>query len=115
MNVECTQGKGYQLVSCRGILGRSADGPFLDAIYPMFEEEGTKVLIDLSGVEWINSEGIAVLVRLVTKARTQSCHLVLAAPNAFVDEVLKKKQLDRFFEIASTRQQAIEILLTDDA
>ncbi|MEQ8791852.1 MAG: STAS domain-containing protein [Pirellulaceae bacterium] len=114
MNVECAQADGYKLVTCKGRLTELTHTPFENEVYPLLDEEGVRMVVDLSGAEWINSEGIAALVRLVTEARSRSCQVVYAAPNAFVDRVLRQMRLDQFLDIALSREEAVARLLASD-
>lgn len=111
MKVECKQADGYKLVRCEGRLTKLTHTPFENEVYQLLDEEGVKMVVDLSGAEWINSEGIAAMVRLVNEARSRSCRVVYAAPNTFVDQVLRKMRLNQFLDIAPSREEAVAMLL----
>jgi anti-anti-sigma factor len=114
MNVEWAQCEGYKLVTCEGWLTEFTRTPFESEVYPLFDEAGVKLVVDLSGTEWINAEGIAAIVRLANEARSRNCQVVYAAPKAFVNQVLRKMRLDRFLDIALSREEAVAKLLGSD-
>jgi anti-anti-sigma factor len=114
MNVELAQRDGYKLVTCEGRLTELTHTAFENEVYPLLDEGDIKLVVDLSGAEWINSEGIAALVRLVNEARSRNCQVVYAAPKAFVNQVLRKMRLDRFLDIALSREEAVAKLLGSD-
>jgi anti-anti-sigma factor len=110
MQIECTPQQGYYLAICEGQLDDSTHRPFRDTIHPLFTDKGVQVVIDLSGAKWINSEGIAAMVRLTADANTRNCRVIFAAPNSFVQEIFAVTRLDHFFEVAPTREAAVEML-----
>ncbi len=67
----------------------------LDAV-PKAEED---VLVDLSGIDYMDSSGIAVLVEGLRSARSNDTRLVLRAPSRAVMKVLELAKLDQLFEI----------------
>lgn len=61
--------------------------------------EPTRVVIDLTGVTFIDSSGLGVLVLLRRKARTHRSELVLVS-NSRVDAVLRISGLEHVFSIS---------------
>lgn len=66
------------------------------------------VVMDLSGVEYIDSSGIAGLVEAYQMARRNGTGFVLAAISDPVGRVLQLARLDRVFTIADTVEAALE-------
>ena len=58
--------------------------------------------IDLSGVNFIDSAGLAELVRLLKRSREQGGHLVLIAPSDPVRVIFELTGLDRAFTLAAS-------------
>ena len=110
MELQCVHEDGYVLVTCEGQLDDSTHRPFRDTIHPLFAERGAKVIVNLAAAKWLNSEGISAMVRLVTDANTRGCHVIYAAPNAFVSEVLAVTRLDSFFDITPSVDEAVRIM-----
>jgi anti-anti-sigma factor len=59
----------------------------------------SEILLDLSGLDYINSAFIALLLRIKNGKRLLNRKLVLVNPNEIVNEILSMTQLDRVFEI----------------
>jgi anti-sigma B factor antagonist len=67
-----------------------------------------RVLVDLSGVEYIDSSGIASLVEAFQKARKNGTEFALAAPNPAALRVLELARLDRVFRIFATLEEGLD-------
>ena len=60
---------------------------------------GPKVLVDLSGVEYIDSSGVASLVEAFQKAKKNGVDFALVSVNAAARRVLELARLDKVFVI----------------
>ena len=60
---------------------------------------GGDVVVDLSGVSYIDSSGVATLVEGLRSARQHDVGFVLSAPSEAVTQVLELARLDRVFEV----------------
>lgn len=69
--------------------------------------ERRDVVVDLSGVTYIDSSGIASLVEAYQKARNQKARFRLAAVSPAALRVLKLARLDEVFVILDTVEQAV--------
>jgi anti-sigma B factor antagonist len=77
----------------------------------LLEQVGRKrrVLVDLSGVDYIDSSGIASLVEAFQKAKKAGTGgFALAAPNATALRVLELARLDRVFRIFPTVEEGLD-------
>lgn len=77
------------------------------SVSPLLDEKGSKVVLDLTGVEMINSAGLGKLVQLTAQAHTQGGSIVLACPSPFVSGVFEVTKLNRFFKIHPTLEAAM--------
>jgi len=66
-----------------------------------------RVLVDLSGVDYIDSSGIASLVEAFQKAKKTGTSFALAAPNPAALRVLELARLDRVFRIYPSLEDAL--------
>lgn len=80
---------------------------FVDAVTNLLTRRGTRVLFDMSGVQFMNSTGLADLVRIAAQGNVQEAEVVLAALTPFVAGVLQTTRLDRFFEIQPAVEDAL--------
>ena len=68
--------------------------------------DGAALAVELSGVDLIDSTGLSALISLVTRARLTKGRVVLVAPSHFVAEVFAVTNLDHWFEICDTLDEA---------
>lgn len=68
------------------------------------------LVLDLSGVRYMDSSGIAVLIEGMRWAQRTKARFVLAAPSEQVRMVMQLAKLDAFFVTESSVEKAIERL-----
>ena len=107
MQLGYTEEDGYTLAVCEGQLDETAHQAFRESLHPLFVDRDVNVVVDVTGVPFINSEGIAAMVRLVADANTRGCRVIFAGPGTFMKEVLKVTRLDTYFELAPNRADAV--------
>jgi len=73
------------------------------------ENPGGRVVVDLEGVDFIDSAGLGVLVGGLKRARSTAGELVLVATGRSVVRVLELTGLTRVFEIHPSRAAALGI------
>ena len=66
-------------------------------------------IIDLASVDFMDSSGLVPLVNALKTARTNGCRLVLCNVRTPVRLVLELTQLDSFFEIFNSYEDALVI------
>ena len=70
------------------------------------ENQGRRIVVDLEGVDFIDSAGLGVLVAGRERARGEDGDLVLVATGRSVLKVLELTGLNRVFEIHASRTAA---------
>lgn len=68
---------------------------------------GGRVIVDLDGVHFVDSQGLGTLVAGLKRARSHGGDLRLAGPSAAVRELLELTSLDRAFVVTSGVAAAI--------
>jgi N-acetylglucosaminyldiphosphoundecaprenol N-acetyl-beta-D-mannosaminyltransferase len=71
---------------------------------------GRHCLLELANVKFIDSTGVALLVRLQKRILAHGRHLILLAPAAVVRRALALMQLEDLFEIGSDAVEARELI-----
>jgi len=89
------------------IVGGPAAEEFQNALKKIIDEGKTNVIVDLSGVKYMNSTGIGILIRGYTTVKTAGGLLKLAALTEKIQGVLSITQLNKVFEIYQTVDEAI--------
>lgn len=64
------------------------------------------LVLDLAGLEFIASVGLATLVRVLKRARARGGDLYLAAPAPEVGRILRITRLDGVFSVYATAEEA---------
>lgn len=70
------------------------------------------LVLDLSGVEFMDSSGLGVLVGAHKEAVARGGALVLAAPSPRVHKIFKVTKLHKVFAVHETLDQAVEAVAT---
>ncbi|MBI4718124.1 MAG: STAS domain-containing protein [Planctomycetes bacterium] len=79
---------------------------FSEAMQELVVGQGAALAVDLSGLRFVNSDGLAALIHLVTRSRLNGGQVVLFAPSPFVREVLNITRLDTWFDICDSQAEA---------
>jgi anti-sigma B factor antagonist len=95
------------VITCTGriVLGEESESlrRCLDETLPM----STHVLLHLGGVDFIDSGGLGMLARYLTRAQNAGGALKLCAPSPKVDQVLRVTRLKPVFQIYETEADSI--------
>ena len=74
----------------------------------LFEKQGAKrVVVDLEKVSYIDSSGLATLVEMLKKTKSQNGSLGLAGMSDKVKSLFEITKLDKLFAIYPNRSQAV--------
>ncbi len=106
MELNIRDERGIKIVTLSGELSGDPEDDFVHPITDLFGGPQTRIVIDLSGVPFLNSTALNDLVRVTAQAHVQEARVVLAGLTPFVAGVMKTTQLDRFFDIAPTVMEA---------
>jgi anti-sigma B factor antagonist len=66
-----------------------------------------KIVVNLKGVDYIDSGGLGMLVGLLVSARNRGGELKLASPRKRVKDVLRRTNLDRIFRVYGSNDEAV--------
>lgn len=98
---------GIRVVSLRGEIDHTVKAQLTEALLPGEPATGMRIVLDLSGVTFMDSSGINVLVTThQTATRTQGW-LRLAGPREAVQRVLHVVGLDDVIDCYPTLEQAL--------
>lgn len=113
MKTESSVQNGVLYVRLSGDLIGSPDSQqLLDTVNAHLGDSVMNCAIDLSGVRYINSTGIGVLVSLLTKYRSRGGELVLINPAEHPRKMLMLTKLNAIFSIADDDAAAAAQLKT---
>jgi anti-sigma B factor antagonist len=110
MQVERRNGGDVPVLAVRGELDFDGAPSLREALIEAIDENpGRRVVVDLEGVDFIDSAGLGVLVGGLKRARDAEGELALVATGRSVVRVLELTGLTRVFEIHPSRAAALAL------
>jgi anti-sigma B factor antagonist len=108
LRIERTDAGGAAVVALRGELDLEAGPVLRQALLEAIDEQpGRRVVVDLEGVDFVDSVGLGMLVGGLKRARTTGGDLVLVATGRNVLRVLELTGLTRVFELYADGDAAV--------
>lgn len=95
------------VVEARGRIDSGSAAGFGAALMGAIDGGAERVVLDLSGVDYMSSAGLREIVSALKKARRMQGDIRLAEPAARVREVLEMAGLDTFMQIYPSRAEAL--------
>lgn len=89
------------------IMGGPDAGAVKERLHQLIDEGKKKVVVDLSGVSWMNSSGLGILIGGLTTMRNASGDLKLAGTTDKVQNLLMVTKLITIFESYDTVEEAV--------
>lgn len=96
------------IVSVSGEVDLHSSPDLRTAIIDVLGRKPRRLIIDLSNVRYMDSSGVGTMVEAKRRADRGGGQLVLAGLQPRVQSLLEIAQLDRFFDIAPTVEDARE-------
>lgn len=100
------QGETYQVFRLIGQLDAFSDPAFSKVLDKYAEDGPGNLILDLSGIDFVDSSGLGALVKLHKKIGAAGATLQIIA-NARVSQTLRMGRLDQFFTLRSSVDEAI--------
>jgi anti-sigma B factor antagonist len=102
MNTTSTLDNGILFLTLTGdLIGSPDTQQLLDSVNEYLGEAITNCAVDLSGIRYINSTGIGVLVSLLTKFRSRGGEMVLINPADHPKKMLSLTKLNNIFTVSA--------------
>ena len=76
----------------------------------IINRKATKCAVDLSQVRYMNSNGLGILITLLTKFRNKDGEVVLIHPSEQISKLLMITKLNSIFTVVDDEKSAIEKL-----
>ena len=94
------------VIDLRGDISGQADAAMADA-YAAAARAGKPILLNFAGVEYINSTGIAVIVKLLASARREGRAVAATGLSAHYREIFQITRLSDFMRIYDDEAAAL--------
>lgn len=99
------------MITLKGDLIGENNGPELvNIVNDNLHDHINRCAVDLSGVRYMNSSGIGVLITLLTKFRNQEGEMILIRPSEKIEKLLLITKLNNIFSIVDSKEEAKELL-----
>ena len=103
-----TMESGVVVVTPTGRLNMTAARMLREELHALVESGGNRVVVDLSGVEFIDSSGLGALLSGLKAARQAGGDLRIAAPNRQAITVLELTNLNRVLRVQPSPEGAFD-------
>ena len=115
MEIERLEEKGVTVVAVRGVInfGESAR-QFSSYLEDLLDAGVPAVLVDMSGIDHVDSTGLGELVGYLQRFEKEGRRLALLRPHRRILNLLRLTRLDEIFLIFEERGKAIEALQASD-
>ena len=101
----------YALIYLSGVLiAPNQSTGLIEEVEEMVVEGMQNIIVDLSGIESMNSTGLNVLIGILTKARNAGGEAVIANVPDKVNELMVITKLNTVFTVADSIEAAVELL-----
>ena len=110
LQIDERQRDGVSVFALTGKLSEKECGAFVGRLTQAIEAGAKKLVVDVSGLEYLSSAGLGAFVILCTEATDSGGRLILAGENAHVTRLVQLTRLDAVVEIAPSVDEAISRL-----
>lgn len=110
LDIQMDRTRSFPVARLSGALSGLDADQLSDALGELPYGEEARLAIDLSGLRSIDSNGLAVLIAVVTRSRLTRGRVVLVAPSPFVAGVLSVTRLDGWFDVCTDLAGAEKLL-----
>lgn len=108
MNITTARQEGFTIIRLAGNLLGGPDASALKSkLHELADAGNTKVVVDLSGVEFMNSSGLAMLIGSLTTMKNTGGDLKIANASEKITTLIKVTKLAGMFHNYSSVEDAI--------
>jgi anti-sigma B factor antagonist len=97
---------GHTVLAARGEIDIAAVPAFRDQLRRLVDDGSPSIVIDLSGVRFIDSAGLRVLVDGLTRARRRDAEMRVACPSASLRRTFEISGLDKVMHVHESVEDA---------
>ena len=99
MNTNIEKQEGKYFVTLEGELDTAAAAEVEKKLQPLYNTDGLDVVIDCSGLEYIASSGLRILISILKGAKASGSKVVLKNMNDDIKSVFKLTGFINIFEV----------------
>jgi anti-sigma B factor antagonist len=95
------------IVVIAGEINLSQTTRFQDELTSVLTEKPDRVILDLAGVSYMDSSGIASLVKMLSRVRATGATMHLVGASARIRSLFEITRLDNVFDIHDSREDVL--------
>lgn len=90
------------------LIGEDNGAAIIGVVVEALQQRVASCLVDISGLRYINSSGIGVLITILTKFRNKNGEVYLMKPSESVQKLLVITKLNNIFHMVQTESEVIK-------
>ena len=103
------------VIKCFGRLVNGVEAQAMESAFTRALQDGNRLVVDTAEVNRVDSTGMGVLVRFLSRIKLQGGDLRLAAPQPFLLRLLQLTKLSSVFRVYDSEEEAILSFLKNPA
>lgn len=110
MQVSVQKQDGATIVQITGMINSRTAGDLEATLLDQFDDEGVRIIVDFTGVSFLSSAGLRVLLMGAKRANSTRSKLLCCAMKDNIKDVFEKCGLGTIIRYATNRQDALSAL-----
>jgi anti-sigma B factor antagonist len=103
---------GHAIIHLNGMLmDKTHSAPLLTEVETIIKEGINRFVINLAGMDYMNSSGLNTLVNILTKARTKGGEVMVSNVSEKVKQLFLITKLNTLFTITNSTEEAEKLIL----
>ncbi len=98
---------GATIIALSGEITHSNSDEFRDTILDILSRDDSRIIINMEGINFINSMAVAIIVSLILKGQVSHGNIVLVKLKPEVKELFKITKLLDIFTVFKTEEEAL--------
>ena len=90
------------------LIGENNGPAVIQQVNDAIQEQAMTCIVDISGLRYINSSGIGVLITILTKYRNKGGEVYLMKPSESVQKLLVITKLNAIFQIVQSEEEVLK-------
>lgn len=104
------EGNVLHIVAEGDLLGLQNDLAILEFINQSLPDDVIYCVIDIANINYMNSSGLSMLIRILTKFRNKDGDVALVSPSDSVRKLLIITKLNAIFNLAGSKSEALHLI-----
>ncbi len=90
------------------LIGEDNGASVIEVVADAIQQKVMNCIVDISGLRYINSSGIGVLITILTKFRNKGGEVYLMKPSESVQKLLVITKLNAIFQIVQSEEEVLK-------